>query len=184
MICVYPGPTTWIPVPLNPTALGGVNVALPGVKKSAGIPVPVPDPIADPGFVIAANAEFNPQPGGEPGDGTPGDIVEPAPATSDDTPPLPFRPVEVLPRIVRSAAPAYPDLAIRAGLEGKVIVKLWVDKEGKPRDVSILKSDGDIFNEAAAAAATQYLFTPAIMNGGPVSVWITIPFRFRLAERR
>jgi protein TonB len=92
-------------------------------------------------------------------------------------------PVEEMPRIVRSVRPEYPDIALHAGLEGTVYVKFWVDREGKPREVSVLRSTMDVFNESAVAAAKQYIFTPAYMNGGPVAVWVTIPFKFRLADR-
>jgi protein TonB len=88
-----------------------------------------------------------------------------------------------MPKVVRSVAPVYPELAIRSELTGTVYVKIWVDKEGKPREVSVEKSDQEILNDAAIAAAKQFLFTPAYMNSGPVSVWVTIPFRFRLAGR-
>jgi len=36
---------------------------------------------------------------------------------------------------------------MRAGLEGRVFVKIWVDKEGKVKQVVVLKSDLEIFNE-------------------------------------
>ena len=62
---------------------------------------------------------------------------------------------------------------MRAGLEGKVWVKIWVDKEGRPKQVVILKSDAEIFNEPAVEAAKQWVFTPAYMNNGPVAVWVS-----------
>jgi len=61
-----------------------------------------------------------------------------------------------------------------------VWVKIWVNKRGKPHEVRIVKSDNEMFNDAAIAAAKQFLFTPAYMNNGPVSVWVTVPFKFRL----
>ena len=71
-----------------------------------------------------------------------------------------------------------------AGLKGTVWVKIWVDKEGKPRQVTVLKSTWEIFEESALEAARQLLFTPAYMNSGPVDVWVSIPFRFRITEGR
>jgi periplasmic protein TonB len=101
----------------------------------------------------------------------------------DDAPPADFVPVEKEPQVIKKVEPKYPDLAMRAGLEGKVWVKIWVDKEGKPKQVVILKSDAEIFNEPAVDAAKQFLFTPAYMNNGPVSVWVSVPFKFKLADR-
>jgi len=73
---------------------------------------------------------------------------------------------------------------LRANLEGNVFVKVWVDKEGKVRKAVIIKSDNEIFNDAAQRAAEQYVFTPAVMQKGPVSVWVSIPFRFRLTGNK
>ena len=97
-----------------------------------------------------------------------------------DSPPPPFLPVEKEPVIVKSVVPAYPPLALKAELEGTVFVKMWVDRQGKVRQAEIVKSDYEIFNEAALQAAKQFVFTPAYMNNGPVSVWVAMPFRFRL----
>ena len=37
-----------------------------------------------------------------------------------------------------------------------------------------------MLNEAALAAARQWVFTPGLANGRPVACWSAIPFRFRL----
>ncbi|HCA82025.1 MAG TPA: energy transducer TonB, partial [Bacteroidetes bacterium] len=84
------------------------------------------------------------------------------------------------PEAVKQIQPKYPDLATRAGLEGTVWVKIWVDKEGKPKKAVVQKSDAEIFNQPATEAAMQWIFTPAMMKNGPVSVWVSIPFRFKL----
>ena len=95
-----------------------------------------------------------------------------------------FVPYEKEPTVVKRVEPKYPDLALRAGLEGNVFVKVWVDKEGKVRKVVLLKSDAPIFEDAAISAAKQWVFTPAVMQKGPVSVWVSIPFRFRLTGNK
>ena len=98
----------------------------------------------------------------------------------DDGPPPDFVPYEKEPVVVRKVEPKYPEIALRAGLEGNVYLKVWVDKEGKVRKAVILKSDAEIFNQSAIDAAQQWIFTPAVMQKGPVSVWVSIPFRFKL----
>jgi len=98
----------------------------------------------------------------------------------EEEPPPPFVPVESLPKTIKTGIPAYPPTAARAGVEGRVIVSVWVDKHGKPKQVVIASSSNDLFNEAALEAARQYLFVPAYMNSGPVSVWVTLAFNFRL----
>ena len=89
-------------------------------------------------------------------------------------------PVDKQPVPVKQVAPEYPEVARRAGVVGTVWVKILVNKEGKAEKVVIMKSDSEIFNDAALAAAKQWVFTPATLNNGPVEAWAVIPFRFRL----
>ncbi len=98
-------------------------------------------------------------------------------------PPADGVPVDKEPELVKNATPVYPEQAKKNGLEGTVYVKVWVDKEGKVRDAVIQKSDGEIFNQASLDAAKQFLFTPALKDGTPVSVWVTVPFRYKLADK-
>jgi protein TonB len=117
------------------------------------------------------------------GAGTGGAQIEQDIQIEDDAPPPDFVAYEKEPVVVRKVDPKYPEIALRAGLEGNVYLKVWVDKEGKVRKAVVLKSDAEIFNQAAIDAATQWVFTPAVMQKGPVSVWVSIPFRFRLSNK-
>ncbi|HEY2955911.1 MAG TPA: TonB family protein [Candidatus Eisenbacteria bacterium] len=89
--------------------------------------------------------------------------------------------VEQLPEPVGRVRPIYPEIAIQAGVEGLVIVKALVGKNGRVLDV-LLDRDRQVpmLNEAALAAARQWVFTPALASGKPVVVWTAIPFHFRL----
>jgi len=93
--------------------------------------------------------------------------------------PPPFRPVQIEPRVLLGVTPEYPRLALATGQEGKVWVKIWVDRSGKPRKAELIKGD-EVFNEAVLEAAMKFVFRPAIMNDQPVSVWVAIPFVFKL----
>jgi len=158
-----------------------IAVSAPTAKPSVGAPVPVPDAEVSPEQTIATQEEMSQQvaPIGE---GNGGDLIVEDDIVIDG-PPADFVPVEKEPQIIKQVKPEYPELAMRAALEGKVWVKIWVDKEGKPREVVVLKSDAEIFNEPAITAAKQFLFTPAYMNNGPVDVWVSVPFNFKLADR-
>lgn len=163
-----------------------VAVSAPVAKPTVGAPVPVPDAEASPEQTLATQTEMSQiaAPIGEGvGEGS-GVQVQQDIQIEDEGPPADFVPVEKEPVVVRKVEPKYPELAMRAGLEGKVWVKIWVDKEGKPKQVVVIKSDAEIFNEAAIEAAKQFLFTPAYMNNGPVAVWVSVPFRFKLADRK
>ena len=95
-----------------------------------------------------------------------------------------FVPYDKEPQIIKKVEPKYPELAKRTGLEGKVIVKMFVNTEGKVTRVVVLKSDAEVFNEPAIEAAKQFVFTPAYVNNKPVAVWISYPFQFRLPHKK
>jgi len=162
-----------------------ISVAAPSAKPTVGAPVPVPDAEVSAEQTMATQTEMSNQvaPVGDMDAGGPVEITQDI-KIDEDAPPADFVPVEKEPQAVKKIEPKYPELAMRAGLEGKVWVKIWVDKEGKPKQVVILKSDAEIFNEPAVEAAKQWVFTPAYMNNGPVAVWVSIPFRFKLADRK
>ncbi len=186
------GPVTWYQPPLNP--VGQLPVVSGGHATTHVRATPVPVPIAevDPDNTLPPNSAPNLT--GHEGDGGTGEGVTgggetgagggDGPIVIPDGPPEPFVAVEEMPKVIRRVPAMYPEVALLANLEGTVYVKLWVDKEGKPRDPAVERSNADIFNEAALAAARQFLFTPAYMNSGPVAVWVSIPFKFRIADRK
>ena len=98
----------------------------------------------------------------------------------DEEDPADFVPVEKQPVPVKSVQPEYPEIARRASVEGTVWVKILVDKEGKAKKAVVMKSDAEIFNDPSIKAALQWVFTPAMMNNGPVAVWAMVPFHFKL----
>ncbi|MGO9480566.1 MAG: energy transducer TonB, partial [Candidatus Kryptoniota bacterium] len=170
----------------NQQALPQVAVSAPMAKPNVGVPVPVPDAEVSPEQTIATQQELSKIMGPTNLGGDSGGVAVSASdfkVSNDDAPPPDFVPVEKEPQIVKEFKPKYPELAQRAGIEGRVIVKIWVDKDGKPHKAVVLKSDAEIFNQPAVDAAMQYRFTPAIMNKGPVAVWVVIPFTFKLQQR-
>jgi TonB family protein len=94
-----------------------------------------------------------------------------------------FIPFEKEPVAIKHMEPKYPESALRDSLEGKVFLKVWVDRKGRVREVIVLKSSDDIFIAPAIEAVKQWVFTPAIYNGEPVSVWVSIPIRYRLPKK-
>ena len=162
-----------------------VNVAA-SVKPTVGVPVPVPDAEASPEQTLATQTELSstPSPAMEEIGSGDGIQVEDGLTIEEDPGMDEFVPVERLPQVVKKVLPQYPELARKAGIEGTVWVKILVDKEGIPRKAVVIKSTAEILNDAATEAAMQFLFTPAVMNKGPVKVWVSIPFRFQLREAR
>jgi TonB family protein len=98
----------------------------------------------------------------------------------EQIPPPDFVEFDKAPSIIKRVNPVYPEIARKAGLEGSVWVKMWVDKEGKVKKAVIQKSASDIFDQAALDAAKQFAFQPASSKDRPVEVWVSIPFHFKL----
>ena len=164
----------------NAEAPPQVAVSVPVAKPTVGVPVPVPDAEVNPEQTIASQKELSEVVNPAIGATTGNDQVAIQQDIQIDEEPPDFVPVEKQPVPVKQVQPEYPEIARRAGVEGTVWVKILVDKEGKSKKAVIMKSDAEIFNEPAIKAAVQLVFTPAMMNNGPVAVWAAVPFRFKL----
>lgn len=58
--------------------------------------------------------------------------------------------------------PRYPRKALRRGIQGSVLVKIFIDESGIPYDSKILKSSGHkILDDAALKGALDWRFKPA-----------------------
>lgn len=75
---------------------------------------------------------------------------------------------------------AYPDFAKRAGIQGRVYVKAFVNEKGNVFKVELLKGIGGGCDEEALKAVQNTLFTPGKQRGKPVKVQVTIPVLFKL----
>jgi protein TonB len=164
----------------NTEAAPQVDVKVPVAKPTVGVPVPVPDAEVSPEQTIATQQELSNVAAPSTGTGDGGTAQVQQDIKIEDEEPAEFVPFEKEPIPIKSPSLVYPEFAKRIGAEGTVWMKIWVDKEGKPKKAVVAKSDNEIFNETAQNLAMQYVFTPAMMNNGPVSVWVTIPFRFKL----
>jgi len=154
-------------------------------KPTVGVPIPVPDAEVSAEQTIATQQELSSAPSPALEDlGSGGDVQITQDIKIDDGDPAmdEFVPYEKGPEIVKKVTPKYPEMALRAGLEGTVWVKILVDKDGKPKKAVVIKSTVEIFNDAACEAAMQFVFTPAVMNNGAVRVWVAIPFKFQLRD--
>lgn len=181
-------PTDLPPPPsiLNSAAAPNIHVASAGSGGSRANPIMVPDAEVSPEKTIATQADMNPE---TPTSGLTGEngatiALDTGTSIDPEIPPPPFLPVEKLPTPIVSPGPVYPEIALKAGIEGTVHTRVWVTKEGKVKKVEVEKSDSDILADAAVAAASKWVFTPAIMNNGPVAVWVAIPFKFAFQKGR
>lgn len=77
---------------------------------------------------------------------------------------------------------AYPANLAREGIEGTVILRLFVDSAGRmlPDSTLVAESSGyPDFDSAAVAGAGQLRFAPALRRGTPVAAAFMQPIHFR-----
>ena len=88
----------------------------------------------------------------------------------------------VLPTVLRDVKPRYTPEAMRARVEGAVVVSAIVQADGTVRDVQVVRSLDPLFglDQAAVNAARQWLFRPGLMAGlVPVADTIELSFNLR-----
>ena len=104
-----------------------------------------------------------------------------APPPPPDGPRVKFIPYDDPPQPLSNIRPVYPEIAQEAGIEGTVVVQVFIDKRGRVKDTLILKGIPNTgLDEAAISAIRKTRFRPAKQRERPVGVWISIPVNFRL----
>ena len=74
----------------------------------------------------------------------------------------------------------YPEIAKKAGIQGRVFVNAFIDEMGNVVGTEIIKGIGGGCDQAAIDAVKTTKFTPGIKNGDPVKVQVSIPILFKL----
>lgn len=74
----------------------------------------------------------------------------------------------------------YPEMARRAGIEGRVTVQFIVNEQGKVENPRVIRGIGGGCDEAALEAVKQAEFSPGMQRGRPVRVQYSLPIVFRL----
>lgn len=74
----------------------------------------------------------------------------------------------------------YPEIAKRAGIQGKVIIQAFIDENGNVVHTKVLNGIGGGCDEMAVDAVKKTKFNPGTQNGKPVKVQVTIPILFKL----
>lgn len=87
----------------------------------------------------------------------------------------------VKPPVLRSrVAPSYPDPVRRARVEGITILQATISRLGCVKDLRVLKSSAPALDAEAMNAISQWTYSPAELDGSPVSVYLTVTVNFRL----
>jgi protein TonB len=153
------------------------------VTGEGWIPNPVDDnslPV-DEGLILSRNEQSIMIDGGPGGGGGEDRTVTYSSEIDDFPPPDSFIVCEELPVLVHRVEPEYPRQATLMGLEGEVVIKALIDREGDVREALVAVSSGiESLDEAAVRAAFLNKYRPAIQSNRPVAIWITYTVRFKL----
>jgi protein TonB len=87
-----------------------------------------------------------------------------------------------LPRVLREVKPQYTSDAMRAKVQGTVLLECVVRTDGSVTDVQVVRSLDSTFglDQEAVKAAGQWRFQPGTRMGEPVAVLVTIELTFTL----
>ena len=88
--------------------------------------------------------------------------------------------VTVRPQILGRPTPGYTDEARRNQIEGSVKVSVLLKADGAVSDIKVARGLGYGLDEKAIEAARQLRFVPAQKDGHPVSVRVSLDFKFSL----
>jgi TonB family protein len=89
---------------------------------------------------------------------------------------------ENLPKVINKPNPHFPEIALRAGLQGNVFVRILIAPNGSVRTAKILQTDAAIFNQPSLEAALKWTFEPPMVDGKSAAVWVKVPFRFAISK--
>ncbi|MGC8771677.1 MAG: energy transducer TonB [Brevinematia bacterium] len=94
---------------------------------------------------------------------------------------MPFYMVEELPSPLSKISPVYPEEARRLGIEGAVVLKIYINEDGSVEDVEIVKSPNELLSIASKKAIMSVKFKPAKAAGKTVPVCMELTLRFKLS---
>jgi TonB family protein len=81
---------------------------------------------------------------------------------------------------IKQPTPKYSKQARREKYEGTCVLWLVVDADGRPRDIKVQRTLGLGLDEEAIEAVKRWRFKPAMKEGQPVSVRISVQVDFHL----
>lgn len=82
-----------------------------------------------------------------------------------------------------NSKPVYPPLSRKAGEQGKVVLRVYVEASGAASRVEVSGSSGfERLDRSAANAVSRWKFVPARQGSEAVAAWVLVPIVFSLKE--
>lgn len=153
------------------------EVSPPSQKPAARLPVPKAAPLLHP-QTLAAKSD-------EPGAAAEAPVVKEAPTPAPAPVPAVTEAPVTQPRFdagyLDNPAPAYPSISRRMGENGKVLLRVFVEPNGRPSQIQINTGSGSPrLDQAAQEAVWRWKFVPARRGDEAVGAWVLVPIIFNL----
>ena len=80
--------------------------------------------------------------------------------------------------VLQKVSPSYPERALKAGLQGSVVLQAWIARDGTIRDLKLIRGSF-LLGQAAYKAVKQWRYQPYLLNGQAVETqtYVTVDFR-------
>lgn len=82
--------------------------------------------------------------------------------------------------MIKRVEPEYPALAVKARIQGIVILEATVNEDGDVTDVRLLRSANPLLDKEAIAAVRQWRYSPVVLNGVRVPFILSVSLSFGL----
>jgi TonB family protein len=86
-------------------------------------------------------------------------------------------------KVIYRVEPEYPEDARAKKIEGTVVLGLTIDHDGLPQNIQVKKSLYPSLDQSAIETVRKWRFEPALKNGQPVSMWVSVEVYFALDQR-
>ena len=83
------------------------------------------------------------------------------------------------PRVVKEVRPQYSPEAMRANVQGEVLLKTVINEKGEPTNIRVVKSLEESLDKEAVNALARWVFEPGRRNGDPVRVEVDVLLSFK-----
>jgi protein TonB len=145
---------------------------------------------APPPLVVESGGVVGGVPGGIPG-GSVGGVIGGIISAASNTSVVPKLALPMAPKrvrvsqgvttglLIRKIEPFYPAIARGAHVQGQVVLKAIINKDGHIQDLQLI-SGHVLLAPAAVDAVKQWLYKPFLLNGEPVEVETTVTVTFQL----
>ena len=85
------------------------------------------------------------------------------------------------PYFLEKSPPLYPDMSVRLGEEGVVMVRVLIGSDGVPKKVELQTSSGfERLDQSALNTVMRWRFMPGTRGGVAETMWYRVPITFKL----